>query len=442
MIKHQTLKNDKIEDKTPLNSVKKVQKRTLIRMIWRFIPHFFVLLCLLTGSIFSFVAFTQNNKNKQLKKLEANQQQTQKEITQTQDLIERQRQNKKSSIAELDLLQRQIGNQTNAIENINEQLAELDQYIAERQAQITAIEQQIDLLRTQYVANVRRTWLSQHQHNDLLFLFSASDFNAWFRHALQLQRFSKWRRQQFDTLFAKHDTLTAVLNDYHTQAAQQRLILNSRQQQIEQLNQTEEDQKAILARLNKQEKNLVKQLAAQQKKYEGILAKIQDFIIREAERQRLAPNNVAANTTNSKISSELLKNKGAMPMPVANGTVIMGYGLQQSYLNSAVKQNNKTITIAATGPASVTAIFDGTIKIPPPVRGVQSVIVYHGNYLSVYSNLSELLVVDGQTVNKNQPIGKISPDAGSDQAILRFGMAKLVGGSKPEFFNPAGWVGW
>ena len=139
-----------------------------------------------------------------------------------------------------------------------------------------------------------------------------------------------------------------------------------------------------------------------------------------------------------KLSNDFADNRGRLPYPVAGRYTIVGtFGEQQHQELKYVRTNNSGIDIQTTPGADARAVFKGEVTRVFVVPGYNnSVIIRHGNYLTVYSNLSQVYVKAGDKVNTCQTIGKIFSDAENGNAtILHFQLWK-----EKTKLNPSLWL--
>ena len=126
-------------------------------------------------------------------------------------------------------------------------------------------------------------------------------------------------------------------------------------------------------------------------------------------------------------------NRGRLPMPLTGGYKIVNRFGQ--YAVDGVKGNitldNKGIKIKGQPGAYARSVFDGKVSAVFSYDGAMVVIISHGIYLTVYTNLAAVSVINGQRVTARQTLGRIGGD-GIMQFQLRRGNTAL---------NPMAWLG-
>ncbi|MFI3267753.1 MAG: M23 family metallopeptidase, partial [Rikenellaceae bacterium] len=165
---------------------------------------------------------------------------------------------------------------------------------------------------------------------------------------------------------------------------------------------------------------------------------LQDEIKRIFEEEARRQNGETDDTKralNIKLSSTFTENKGKFPMPVERGVVIEKFGVHPHPLQKSVTTNNKGINISVTGESNVNAIFEGEVTKIFFFKGLGSnVMIRHGSYISVYSNLSKVSVKVGQKVKTLDKIGVVSPKENTSSSQLHFELWHETTPQNPELW--------
>lgn len=139
-----------------------------------------------------------------------------------------------------------------------------------------------------------------------------------------------------------------------------------------------------------------------------------------------------------RLSDDFAGNRGRLPFPVAGRyTIVSSFGEQQHQELKYVRTSNSGIDIQASPGADARTVFNGEVTRVFVVPGYNnSVIIRHGNYLTVYSNLIEVFVKAGDRVTTRQAIGKVFTDSEDGNAtILHFQLWK-----EKTKLNPEPWL--
>jgi septal ring factor EnvC (AmiA/AmiB activator) len=263
---------------------------------------------------------------------------------------------------------------------------------------------------------VRQSHYARLQQSPLLFLMSSDSFQQLARRARYMQEFAHFRQEQvrrIENTQAEIDTQNELLqankNDKQT-------ALSSRKKEQENLKRDERKQQNMLNQLKTKEKDLTKQIRQKQKKVNELNKKIDDIIRQQAEK--------ASKTSLTKeqqlIAGGFEANKGRLPWPVEKGMISGHYGKQQHPVYEHVIVDNQGIYLQTVAGAKARAVYKGEVTSCFMVANTYAVIIQHGNYRTVYSNLSKLSVKQGDKVETKQDIGTIYTDAEQDQKTELF----------------------
>ena len=367
-----------------------------------------------------------------VKDLQKKQKKLQEEIEQTNRMLKQTKRDESATLNKLQLLGQNIKNQKKLINTLDREITALD--VEMRQLGVTRDSLQVVLsgYKADYAEMIRQTHYARMQQSPLLFLLSSKSFQQLARRARYLQEFAHYRQDQVRRI---EDTQAEIDNQNSLLAANKsnkQNALSSRKKEQENLKRDERKQKNMLNQLKSKEKDLSKQLKQQQKKVNELNKKIDDIIRKQTEK--------ASKTSLTKeqklIAGGFEENKGRLPWPVEKGMISGHYGKQQHPVYSQVTIDNKGIYLQTTAGAKARAVYKGEVTSCFMVGGTYAVIIQHGNYRTVYSNLSKLNVKQGDKVDTKEAIGTIYTDAEQDQKTeLYFQIYK-----DKNILNPELWI--
>jgi len=151
---------------------------------------------------------------------------------------------------------------------------------------------------------------------------------------------------------------------------------------------------------------------------------------RTSERTK-KPATFSVSSEDRRLSGNFESNRGRLPMPITGGyRIISGFGQHDVEGLRGVRLDNKGINIKGQAGAQARSIFDGEVCAVFNIGGVMGVMVRHGSYISVYSNLSSVSVRRGQHVSTRQALGSIG-----SEGVLQFQLRK---GTAVQ--NPSRWL--
>jgi len=373
---------------------------------------------------------------------------------QRQELLE---QIKKTDQA-LSANEKSVKNQLYRYNLLNDQIKESEKYLATLNREYNRTKSNIDKLnqesrqlkqelekkKEQYASMSRHLYVRMKDNDKLMFIFSADNLQQSLRRVRYLNEFARYERKQAEEIKTRQEELDKVLNQLEETRKEQAALVAEQQKERDQLRQERNKQNAIVKDLQKKGKSLQAELKKQKQQAEALNRKIEESIT-EDNRKSTAPtgekgtkSTYAMNVDEKKLAADFGKNKGQLPFPVSEpGTIVVHFGEQKHRDMKYVQTNSNCIEIQTTAGASARAIFNGTVSRVFSVPGSNfSVIVRHGNYLSVYSNIANVSVKAGQKVKTSQKIGEIFVDKDQkDLTIMQFQIWKDL-----QKLDPEAWI--
>lgn len=147
------------------------------------------------------------------------------------------------------------------------------------------------------------------------------------------------------------------------------------------------------------------------------------------------PTFSAADNMDRAISGGFAANRGRLPMPITGSFAVTArYGSYNVNGLNGIRLDNKGINITGHPGAQARAVYRGQVTSIFSLGGMYNVIVRHGEYMTVYCNLSSVSVHNGQQVNGGQTLGAVAPD-GSGNCTLHFQIRK-----ETATLNPQAWL--
>jgi len=366
----------------------------------------------------------------------------QKEIEDVRQSLDQTHKNKRETLGQLALLQRRLHLRESAIRNINAQIDVIQGDMNESWREILKLRNELDTLRIQYSQSIVFAYKNRSSYDFLNFIFSATTFNDAFRRVEYLKSYRAYREERAENIRNTQQLLQSKIDGLRVTRAEKDDVLKKQSKEKNLLEDEKKEKDAVVDKLQSQEKELKKEMAAKQRqdqKLAGAIAaalkRARDMAIKEAAARKntetakapaeaVAP--AALNTVKSgaktvftseedlHLSGYFEKYKHQMPWPVS-GTLSMTFGLHE-YIKGIV-HNNIGVTIDAQPGAAVKAVFEGEISVIFSVGDVQALMIRHGKYFTTYSNLSTVSVTKGEKVKTGQIIGRVA-DIGQLEFVL------------------------
>jgi len=388
------------------------------------------------------LAFAQQ-KTQQQRNLEKRKEEIVIEIAQMERLLQQQVRLKGSAIDQIQLLD----NKRYALESLIELTANevqlLQRQITESNDRIESLNHQIETIKQDYQKLIVNSYKRKVEKNKWLFLLSADSFKDARRRWNYLLQYASYRTTQAERLVRKQEELQQATKTLEEQLEkkEQRVEENRNQQQA--LIADREKQQELIVKARKQESAYRRELSDRDKERKRIDKEIDRLIraaIERANRERLAKAKKSGRTDGFVLTPEakaLAKsfegNKGRHIWPVDKGIKSIGYGTYADKLYPALKHFNNGVTIATESGSDARAIYDGEVmSVMISRQGIKGVYIRHGDYITMYYNLKDVSVKEGDKVISKQSLGTLHTDKVSGQTLLKFYLYKNTTRLNPE----------
>lgn len=414
----------------------------------------------LSPVVLSQVKKSSSSKVYTKKELELKKKKLLQEIAMTQKVLEQTQENKEATLQQLVALTKQIAARENLIVTISSEMKVLDRQIVERQETIVKLSEQLVQLKNEYAAMVVFAQRNQSAYNKLMFIFAADNFNQAYKRLKYIQQFNSYRRHQAEFIVNTQVDLRTAIAELELKKKGKDLLLKDEQKEKVKLDGDKKKQAQVAKELQEKEKQLSKELAKKEQQVQRLNKAIEEAIKREIEAAKkkaeeearkkaiaagkpipkTTPNgggNALTSTPEAlKLSNDFTENKGRLPWPVEKGVVIESFGVHPHPVLKGVMVQSNGINIQTEMNAAVRAVFDGEVRSVFTVPGQnKSVLVRHGEYFTVYSNLLSTNVKMGDVIKAKQVIGTVYTVPGRSAAELQFGVWKSI-----TKLDPATWL--
>ncbi len=368
-----------------------------------------------------------------LQELQKRKQKTLDEINYTSRLLNETDKNARITLNKLEVLNQQIGLRGRLLNDFDEQLKILQQSIDDNQFVVDCLKEDLEKIRTSYANLIRQAYRNRSTYNQLVFLLSSADFNQAYKRMLYTRQVARYRERQLELIEVIRDIQQKKIEDLSKRRSEHLELLNRQKLEFSQLRNEKEKQFDYHKQLQKKEREL-KDLLRQQKQVEERLQREIDRVIDE-EARRTAQK--GATPQEKQLSGNFEKNKGKFPWPVSQGVITDKFGEHPHPVMKSVIIHNRGIDITTHPGEKARAIFNGTVSRVLAIPGANmAVIVRHGQYLTIYSNLKEVFVKQDDPVKTQQEIGLIYSDPGEDnKTVLKFQIRK-----ERITMNPEEWI--
>ena len=379
--------------------------------------------------------------NDQQKKLEAQRLKLKKEIKQINNLLFSNIKIRKNALNEAENIEIRLNVRLELIRVTNQQANLLTKRININQRNIDNQRKELDELKKEYAKMIQRSYASKSLQNRLMFLFSSENFLQAYRRIQYLKQYARYRRKQ-GLQISEKTRLLQNLNQVLIEENEMKTKLINENRDIQQkLAKEQKKQQELIKTLRLKQNSLRAQIVKKQKQRQRIDKEI-NRLIREAiaESNRISgkkSREIFQLTPEAKLIAEnFQQNKGRLPWPLEKGIVTQEFGRQRHPVVKTTIIQSNGVTISTEPLAKVRAVFEGEVMSVIIIKGSNpSVLIRHGSYITLYTNLSKLYVKKGQKVSSKQVIGEVFTNQQTGRTQLQFGIFNNI-----KALNPKDWV--
>ena len=414
--------------------------------------------------------FAQSNKL--IRELESKRGALQKQIAESETILKNTKKDVGSQLNSLAALTGQIEERKRYIMAINNDVEAIERELASLQRQLRSLERDLRDKKKKYEASVQYLYKNKSIEEKLMFIFSAKNLGQTYRRMRYVREYATYQRLQGEEILKKQEQIRKKKAERQQVKAAKENLLKEREGEKVKLEAQEKEKRTLVANLQKKQRGLQNEINKKRREANQLNARIDKLIAEEIERARKRAQEEArreeaarrkaqgkegqsAGTgakTKSKskplevytmskadreLSGNFAANRGKLPMPISGAYIITShYGQYAVEGLRNVKLDNKGIDIQGKPGAQARAIFDGKVAAVFQLNGLFNVLIRHGNYISVYCNLSSASVKSGDTVKTKQHIGEVFSD-GTDngRTVLHFQLRR-----EKEKLNPEPWL--
>ena len=415
-----------------------------------------LLLCL--TCLFVWNASAQTTQK--IKELENQRNELQQQIAESETLLRSTKKDVKSQLDNLALINGQIADRKKYINAIERDVKSLNNEINALQRQLKTLQRDLKDKKDKYESSVQYMYRNKSIHEKLLFIFSADNLSQTYRRMRYVREYANYQRLQAIEIERKQKQVNVKKAELETTREAKEKLLEEGEAEKKKLEKQEKEKQGILNGLKRKQRGIQSEINKKRRSANKLNAQIDRLIEQEIEKARKRAEEEARkagkkageksagkqpvqkgtvdkfrmNSEDRQLSGTFESNKGRLPMPITGPYVIVGrYG--QYAVTKNVRLDNKGIDIRGKEGAKARAVFDGEVSAIFKYNGLSNVLVRHGNYISVYCNLSSVSVAKGSKVKARDEIGVIQKDA-SGNAVLHFQLRK-----ETTKLNPELWLG-
>ncbi len=404
----------------------------------KLLTHFICLLALVAS------AAPYNATAQDREELERNKAAIEEEIRITSRLLQETQRTAEVNLGQLVMLNNQISRREQLLGTIQNEISLINRRIVGLNRSIAELEAELEELKISYARMIQQAARNQDAIQRLMFIFSSRDFNQAYLRMRYLQQYARHRQLQAVQIQETRQQIGLQIAELENERDRQQLLLARQRTEVRDLAREKDAQQRTVTQLQTREQELLQQLNEQEEAARQLQNQIRQVIAEERRRAQEQARAEGRHTTDmfaltpeeQLLSDNFAENRGVLPWPTERGVITGHFGEQPHPVLPGIKISNNGVDISTHEGAMARVIFDGTVsRVISVPGGHYAVIVRHGEYLSVYSNLSEVFVINGQRLNARDEIGVVGTNHRDARTLLHLEIWK--GNDK---LNPAPWI--
>ena len=396
------------------------------------------------------------SQESQQEKLEERKAQIQKEIRENEKLLQSVKKKEKSAVNVVVIQSTKIKLKEKLISTTEKQTKLLNNDMYINQVQINKLKKELAELKEDYAKMILKSYKSRSAESRAMFLLSSENFLQAYKRAQYMKQYTGYRKMQGEEIKTKSDKLSDFNQKLNVQKiAKQKLIAENEKERLS-LEKEKREQLKLVSVIKKDKNKISQEIRKRQQEYRTIDRQI-NKLIREAiaaanrkaalEKAKANPNAPVSKSAVSSSKIELTPeakiiadnfraNRGRLPYPVEKGYISLGYGNQTHPLFNTITVHNSGVEITTDKGASARAVFGGEVTsviVLSPVN--KAVMIQHGDFFTVYQNLSSVNVSKGDKVSIKQSLGRVRTNGETGKTIIKFLILQNT-----TYNNPEGWL--
>jgi septal ring factor EnvC (AmiA/AmiB activator) len=376
--------------------------------------------------------------------LESQRSKIQNEIKETGILLGQNQATQKDLLERIEDLTSTREIQKELIVNLNKELLLIKKEIQQNKSNIRAQEAELEGLKKEYSDMIYQAYKSRSKQSKLLFILSSEDFNQAFKRLEYLSQFTDFRQEQAELIVEKKKTFDAALVQLEVDEREQSSLLKFSKIEQQKLNKDQLELNSLKDEVLEKERFYKRQIKAKQKEEDKIEEEIKELILKaiaaskpkvpkEKKPKADAYTGFALSPSAVALEKDFEGNKGKLPWPVDRYVITRKFGTQSHPTLVGIKIKSNGIRLATVENSKAKSVFSGTVlAIQVQKGGKKTVLIQHGNYITIYKNLYNLRVSKGMDLTTGQELGTIFTDKVSGKTTLGFVLMKQVSQQNPQ----------
>jgi murein hydrolase activator len=357
-----------------------------------------------------------------------------KEIELARELINKTAKEKSVSLQQLGILQKGISSRNALLEALEKEVRIMDGEIGKVERRISELNRENE--KNEYARIIYFAFRNHTNYEKLMYILAGENISQSYQRYKYLKYISDYRVKKSEEIVTLVEELDLQKTELDGLKQEKLILMENKEEETEQLVKQRQQRAALIEQLNKQETRLKKEIAEKERVARELENKIREVI--EEETRRLNAENItgALSAEQMLVGSSFKQNKGRLPWPVERHIVTMGFGNSEFPGLRGSNINNSGIDINSLPGTQVKAVYDGEVTKVFPILGANyTVLIRHGEYLSVYQNLVNVRVKGGDKIKTGQVIGDAFTDEKNNVSQMHFQVWH-----EKSVLNPEDWL--
>ena len=326
--------------------------------------------------------------------------------------------------------------QQNLISNINNQLNLILNEIDDNEIQLSNLKNKELSLKEELAKMLLIGYKKKSNLNKLMFIFSSSSFQQAYKRIQYFKQYANFQSKTLSKIKITSSEIENVIIALDSQKTNKQFLINENENIKKELSIQYSDLNELIAEVNKDQKKYKNEIKQKQKLSREIDKKIEKLIREALANSKRNEGGFKLSEEAQLISKNFNANKGRLPSPVIRGNVVLGFGKQPHPIVKTATIQSNGVRIRTSSDVEARTIFDGQVySIIVSKNNSRTVLIQHGNFFTVYKNLSQTYVSKGDKLKTKEVIGKIATDPLNGQTILSF---SIFYNGVPQ--NPRTWI--
>ena len=368
--------------------------------------------------------------------LENQKKQIQEDIKKIELKLKTNSKQKKLIVSNAEDINYKIKLQQNLINNINSQLNLILREIDRNENRLSDLKQRELILKDELSKMLLSAYKKKSNLNKLMFVFSSTSFQQAYKRIQYFKQYANFQSKTLSKIKINSNDIKNVIVVLDSQKTNKKLLIDENEEIKRDLSIEYTGLNNLIEEVNKNQKRYSAEIKQKQKLTKEIDKKIQKLIEEALAKAKKKDGRFELTEEAKLISKNFNANKGKLPSPVIRGSVVLGFGKQPHPIVKTTTIQSNGVRIRTSSDVEARTIFNGVVySIIKSKNNTHTILIQHGNFFTVYKNLSDIYVKKGDKLKTKDSIGKIATDPLNGQTILSF---SIFNNGVPQ--NPRFWI--